>query len=62
VAAMELNLGRHVEKLMATLKSELLNEIEKKAGLHEFKEQLGEIKTVIEKMVEESVESFASKE
>lgn len=40
----------------------MLAEIDKKAGLKDFRDQLGEVKTVIEKMVEESVDSFASKE
>jgi hypothetical protein len=62
VAVMELSLGRHINTLSSNLKTEMLAEMEKKAGVSEFKEQLGEIRQVIEKMVIESVESFAGKE
>lgn len=62
VAGMEVNLSKHITKQTLDLKAEMLAEIDKKAGLKDFRDQLGEVKTVIEKMVEESVESFASKE
>lgn len=61
VAAMELGLSKYIDNLAVNVKSELLREIEKKAGILEFRDELGEVKVVIEKMVEESVESFASK-
>lgn len=62
VAFMEHTLATQIEGISTSLKKELLVEISKKTGLEEFKGQLGEIKEVIEKMVVESVESFASKE
>lgn len=62
VAAMEVNLSKHINKQNCDLKAEMLAEIDKKACLKDFRDQLGQVKTVIEKMVEESVESFASKE
>lgn len=37
VALMELGLGRHINTLSSDLKTELLGEMEKKAGVSEFK-------------------------
>ena len=47
---------------LSDVKSSLLGELEKKAAVSEFKDELQEIKSVIEKIVEESIESFASKD
>jgi hypothetical protein len=62
VAFMEQTLASQIDSFSSKLKKELLVELSKKTGLEEFKGQLGEIREVIEKMVVESVESFASKE
>ena len=40
---------------LETVKNEVFSELEKKAAVAEFRDELKEIKTIIEKMVEESV-------
>ena len=62
VAGMEISLSKHINKQTLDVKMEMLAEIDKKAGLKDFRDQLGQVKIVIEKMVEDSVQSFASKE
>ena len=61
VRMIEQYMSSYTDKCLNELKVFLLKEMEKKAGILHMQEQLTEIKNVVEKIVEESVESFASK-
>ena len=59
---LEEHFKEEIKNDLADVKKKLLGELEKKAAVSQFREELRQIKSIIENMVEESVDSFASKE
>ena len=62
ISFMQDSFKNDINNNLGEIRHQLLSELEKKAAVSEFRDELKDIKEILEKMVEESVDSFASKE